>query len=160
MSRIKEGTIGVLSDTHGRMRETLLEKLAGCELIIHAGDIGNEEVLNRLRNIGEVIAVKGNVDQGLWTAGLKDAEHIDFHEHHIFVIHNLDELKRHPLPAKLDVLIYGHSHTPSTQCKDGVLYLNPGSAGPKRFNLPTSIATLRLVDGQFTPEIVFIDDEQ
>ncbi len=159
MRRIKESVIGVVSDTHGRMRDAVKEKLARCELIIHAGDIGNEAVLDQLRDISRVIAVKGNVDHGLWSAGLKEAEYIDFHEHHIFVIHNIDELNMHPSSATFDVLIYGHSHRASAQHKDGVLYLNPGSAGPKRFNLPPSIAYLHLVNGQFTPEIVPIDED-
>jgi len=159
MSGIKEGVIGVVSDTHGRMREAVVKKLARCELIIHAGDIGDEAVLDQLRGISRVIAVKGNVDHGIWSTGLKEAEYINFHEHHIFVIHNIDELERHRPPAEIDVLIYGHSHRASTRYKDGVLYLNPGSAGPKRFDLPPSIAYVQLVHGQLTAEIVPIDED-
>jgi uncharacterized protein len=159
MKEIKKSIIGVVSDTHGRMREAVVEKLARCELIIHAGDIGNEAVLGQLRDISRVVAVKGNVDHGLWSAGLNEAEYIDFHEHRIFVIHNIDELNMHPSPGKIDVFIHGHSHRASTRYQDGMLYLNPGSAGPKRFNLPPSIAYLQLVNGQLIPEIVSIDED-
>ncbi len=157
MGSSRERVIGILSDTHGRLRETVLKKLATCELIIHAGDIGTVTTLDQLQRIGKVIAVKGNVDHGSWSARLKEAEYIDFHGKTILVMHNLDDLKLHPPSANVDAVIYGHSHRASQHHKNGVLYLNPGSAGPRRFALPTTIAYLRLVDQHLIPEIIPIE---
>jgi hypothetical protein len=154
---ITERIIGVLSDTHGQLSESVLRKLAPCELIIHAGDIGNVTVLDRLETLGKVIAVKGNVDHGPWSANLKEAEYVDFYGKTLLVIHNIDDLKLHPTSANLDVVIYGHSHRASKDYKNGVLYVNPGSAGPRRFTLPTSIAYLRLIDQRLIPEIILIE---
>ena len=158
MGGITERVIGVLSDTHGRLTEAVLKKLALCELIVHAGDIGNAAILDQLRSIGKVIAVKGNIDHGSWSASLKESEYIDFYGKTILAIHNIDDLKMNPKSANIDVVIYGHSHRASKDYKDGVLYLNPGSAGPKRFGLPTSIAYLRLVDQRIIPEIILIEE--
>ena len=158
MGSIRKRVIGVLSDTHGRLREAVLKKLAHCELIIHAGDIGTVTVLDQLRRIGEVVAVKGNVDHGSWSARLKESECIDFYRKRILVVHSLDDLTMHPESANVDVVIYGHSHRASNYYNNGVLYVNPGSAGPRRFTLPTSIAYLRLVDKQFVPEIVPVEE--
>jgi uncharacterized protein len=155
---IKERVIGVLSDTHGRLRESVLAKLAHCELIIHAGDIGDVAVLAQLQRIGRVVAVKGNVDRGSWSASLNESECIDFYGKTILVIHNIDDLKMNPESGNVDVVIYGHSHRAAQGRKDGVLYVNPGSAGPRRFSLPTSIAYLRLVDQQIIPEIIPIEE--
>lgn len=156
--RIGESVIGVLSDTHGRMRESALVKLTDCELIIHAGDIGNMAILDQLRRVATVVAVKGNIDHGCWSADLNETEYIDFHENRILVVHNIEDLKMHSTSLEFDVLIYGHSHRASIQYKNGVLYLNPGSAGPNRFNLPASIAYLRLVEGRLIPEILSIEE--
>ena len=158
MGSIRKKVVGVLSDTHGLLREAVMKKLADCELIIHAGDIGTVTVLDQLERIGKVIAVKGNVDHGSWSARLKESEYVNFHGKMILVIHNIDDLKIHPQSTNLDVVIYGHSHRASTHYDNGVLYVNPGSAGPRRFTLPTSIAYLRLVDGQIIPEIILIDE--
>ena len=138
------------------MREGVLKKLAHCELIIHAGDIGTVTILDQLRSMGKVIAVKGNVDHGSWSTRLKEAECIDFYGKTILVTHNLDDLKLNPESAHVDVVIHGHSHRASKEYKQGVLYVNPGSAGPRRFTLPTSIAYLRLVDRKIIPEIILI----
>jgi len=153
-----EIVIGVLSDTHGRMRDRVLKKLARCELIIHAGDIGAATILDQLQSVGKVIAVKGNVDHGSWSARLKEQEHVDFHGKTIVIIHDLSHLQIDPKAAKVDVVIYGHSHRASKEYKHGVLYLNPGSAGPRRFALPTSIAYIRLVNQHLIPEIVTIQE--
>ena len=158
MKSIKKKVVGVLSDTHGLLREAVLKKLAYCELIIHAGDIGTVTVLDQLEKIGKVIAVKGNVDHGPWSARLKESEYINFHGKTILVIHNINDLKIHPQSTNLDVVIYGHSHRASEYYDNGVLYVNPGSAGPRRFTLPTSIAYLRLVDGQIISETIPIDE--
>lgn len=157
MSTTGARILGILSDTHGLLREAVLEKLRPCELIIHAGDIGNQTIIDQLRNVGNVIAVKGNVDWGSWSAGLKEWEYFDFHGKTIFIIHDLSHLEIDPKAAKVDVVIYGHSHRASKEYKNGVLYLNPGSAGPRRFGLPTSIAYLRLVDQHLVPDIITIE---
>lgn len=154
MGSITERVIGVLSDTHGLLSEAVLRKLAPCELIIHAGDIGNVTVLDQLKTLVRVVAVKGNVDYGAWSAHLKEAEYVDFYGKTLLVIHNIDDLKLHPTLANLDVVIYGHSHRASKDYKNGVLYVNPGSAGPRTFSLPTSIAYLRLIDQRLIPEII------
>jgi uncharacterized protein len=158
VGNVTERIIGVLSDTHGLIREGVLKKLACCELIIHAGDIGNVTVLEQLRSIGKVVAVRGNVDRGPWSANLKEAESVDLYGKTILVIHNIDDLKRYPPWPNPDVVIYGHSHRASTNYKHGTLYLNPGSAGPRRFGLPTSIAYLRLIGQHVTAEIIPIEE--
>ena len=156
---VTEGRIlGVLSDTHGLLWKAVLEKLRPCELIIHAGDIGNQTVIDQLRSMGKVIAVKGNVDRGSWSAGLKEWEYLDFHGKTIFIIHDISRLTIDPRAAKVDVVIYGHSHRALQEHKNGVLYLNPGSAGLRRFGLPVSIAHLRLADQQLIPEIITIEE--
>ena len=159
VSTTGERILGILSDTHGLLREAVLEKLRPCELIVHAGDIGNQSVIDQLRSMGNVIAVKGNVDGGSWSAGLKEWEYLDFHGETIFVIHDISRLGIDPKAAKVDVVIYGHSHRASQEYKNGLLYLNPGSAGPRRFTLPTSIAYLRLVEQQLIPEIITIEED-
>ena len=158
MSTSRERILGILSDTHGLLREAVMEKLRPCELIIHAGDIGNKTIIDQLRRMGNVIAVSGNVDRGSWSAGLKEWEYLDFHGKTIFIIHDISRLAIDPKAAKVDVVIYGHSHRASQEYKNGVLYLNPGSAGPRRFALPTSIAYLRLVDRRLIPEIITIEE--
>lgn len=150
--------VGVLSDTHGLLRPSVREKLRSCELIVHAGDIGNQAVLEQLRSIGNVVAVKGNVDKGSWTTALKEWEILKFHGKTILVIHDISRLDLGPKSLTIDVVIYGHSHRASKEYRSGVLYLNPGSAGPKRFTLPISMAYLRLVERQIIPEIVTIEE--
>jgi putative phosphoesterase len=108
--------------------------------------------------MGNVIAVRGNVDRGPWSADLKEWEYLDFHGKTIFIIHDLSHLEIDLKAAKVDVVIYGHSHIASKEYKNGVLYLNPGSAGPRRFALPASIAHLRLVDQHLIPEIITIEE--
>jgi putative phosphoesterase len=157
VSTTREKILGILSDTHGLLREAVLEKLRPCELIIHAGDIGNQVIIDQLRSIGKVVAVKGNVDRGSWSAGLKEWEYVDFHGKRIFIIHDIGRLEIDPKAAGVDVVVYGHSHRASKEHRNGVLYLNPGSAGPRRFALPPSIARLRLVDEQLIPEIINIE---
>jgi uncharacterized protein len=153
-----ERIVGVLSDTHGLLWPAVLEKLGPCELIVHAGDIGSEAVIDQLISIGKVVAVKGNVDKGSWTAGLKEWEIVDFHGKILLVIHDIAHLDWDPKSANVDAVIYGHSHRASSEHKRGVLYMNPGSAGPRRFTLPTSMAYLRLIDGQIIPEIITLED--
>lgn len=146
--------IGVISDTHGLLRESVRKKLTPCEMIIHAGDIGGPHILQDLQKIAKVIAVRGNVDRGCWGGGLNFAEFVETDRHNIYVLHNIDLLDLDPVVAKLDAVLYGHSHRPSISYRDGILFLNPGSAGPRRFSLPISMAYIRIVRGKLFPEIV------
>lgn len=136
--------IGVISDTHGLLREQVRSKLQGCDMIIHAGDVGSPSVLEELRRIAEVVAVRGNMDTGSWAGELGEMEYLNVEGKEIGVVHNIDTLDLDPAAAGIDVIIYGHSHKPAVEWKDGILYLNPGSAGPKRLHLPVSMAFLRI----------------
>jgi len=146
--------IGVISDTHGLLRESVRKKLTPCELIIHAGDIGGPHILRDLREIAKVIAVKGNVDRDYTGGHLNLAEFIETDGHNIYVIHNIDLLDIDSATAKLDAVLYGHAHLPSITYRDGILFLNPGSAGPRRFRHPVSMAYIRIVEGKLVPEII------
>jgi hypothetical protein len=151
--------IGVISDTHGLLREQARGRLQGCDLIVHAGDVGNPSVLEDLRRIAEVVAVRGNVDTGPWAADLAQTEHLAVEDRQICVVHNIETLDLDPGAAGIDVVVYGHSHKPAVDWKDGVLYLNPGSIGPKRFRLPISMAFLHIDSKEVVPEIVSLQDD-
>jgi putative phosphoesterase len=146
------GILGVISDTHGLLRPEAVDALRGSSLIIHAGDIGTPEILAQLRNIAPVKAVRGNVDTGTWAAALPKSLLIDFESHAIHVRHVLDDPM--PIPAAVGAVIYGHSHKPSIEDRGRVLYLNPGSAGPRRFRLPVTVARMSVVEGALTAQIV------
>ena len=134
--------VGVISDTHGLMRAEALRALAGAELIIHAGDIGKTEALDALRALAPVVAVRGNNDREAWAQTIAETEIIELGEAKLYVLHALQELTLDPAAYGFDVVVSGHSHRPSVERRDGVLYLNPGSAGPRRFKLPVSVARL------------------
>jgi len=136
--------IGVISDTHGLMRPEALRALRGSELIIHAGDVGDPEILDALGGIAPVIAVRGNIDKGAWADKLPETEWIERESAAIYVLHDVNQLDLNPAAAGLSAVISGHSHKPSICTRDGVLYLNPGSAGPRRFKLPITVALLRV----------------
>ncbi|MBA1337178.1 MAG: putative phosphoesterase [Firmicutes bacterium] len=136
--------IGVISDTHGLLREEAVQALRGVDLIIHAGDIGSEEVIRELRKIAPVIAVRGNCDRDQWAKAYPKTEYVEIDDTRIYVLHELNWLNIDPKGAGINIVISGHSHRPKEEKKDGVLYLNPGSAGPRRFNLPVSVARLTL----------------
>jgi putative phosphoesterase len=140
--------IGVISDTHGLLRPEALTALAGSAFIIHAGDVGDPVVLLRLRDIAPAVAVRGNVDRQPWAAGLPATRLVEVEGHAIYVLHDLAALDIDPAAANVAVVISGHTHRPRIEEKGGVLYLNPGSAGPRRFDLPTTVARLTLVDGR------------
>ncbi|MCP4319315.1 MAG: metallophosphoesterase family protein [Hyphomicrobiales bacterium] len=142
--------VGVISDTHGLLRPEALACLQGSELIIHAGDIGPKDILDRLGEIAPVTAVRGNVDSDSWHANLATDEVIELNGRFIYVNHDLGELDLNPAPAGFDVVISGHSHKPGVSEKDSILYLNPGSAGPRRFSLPVSLATLLVTNSAVT----------
>lgn len=146
--------IGVLSDTHGLLREEVVNRLRPCDLICHAGDIGSPSILAELRALAPVVAVRGNVDTGSWANELSLEEYMDVEGRRICLVHDLGTLSLDPVSAGFDIVIYGHSHKPIIQHKSGILYLNPGSAGPKRFRLPVSMAILSLEDEAISPEII------
>ena len=146
--------IGVISDTHGLIRQEALEALKESELIVHAGDIGNPQVIERLRTIAPVVAVRGNMDNGQWVESLPKYDIVQVAESWLYVIHDLGDLDLDPLAAGFSAVIYGHSHRPSIQLHRGVLLINPGSAGPRRFDLPVSVALISLQDGILEPRLI------
>jgi uncharacterized protein len=146
--------IGVISDTHGLLRAEAVESLRGAELILHAGDIGSPDVIPSLESLAPVIAVRGNCDQGSWAEVLPLRRSIEVGEVSILVLHDRKELKLLPPETAVQVVVSGHSHVPSLAEEDGVLYLNPGSAGAKRFKLPVSVALLKVQGAQVKAEIV------
>jgi putative phosphoesterase len=146
--------IGIISDTHGLLRPEAVERLAGVDHIIHAGDIGRPDVIAELRRIAPVTAVRGNVDRDEWAAGYPQTELVKLGGRFFYVLHNLAELDVDPTAAGIDVVVSGHSHQPKIETVDGVVYLNPGSAGPRRFSLPIALATLDLGGNAIRPRIL------
>ena len=145
--------IGVISDTHGLLRPEAKQHLSGVAHIIHAGDIGRPEIITALRQIAPVIAIKGNVDTAAWAARYPVTRTIRLGERSIHVLHDIHDLKLDPRARGIDVVISGHSHRARIETVDGVLYLNPGSAGPRRFNLPVTLAMLEVTKGGMRPAI-------
>ena len=148
-------SIGLISDTHGLLREEALRALEGTELIIHAGDVGKLEIIETLKTIAPVVAVRGNVDTEPWAAALPETEVVETKSATIFVLHDVHALDLNPAAAGFHIVISGHSHKPERTEHDGVLYINPGSAGPRRFQLPVTIARLDLA--QIPWKVDFID---
>lgn len=149
--------IGLISDTHGLIREEALAFLWGCERIIHAGDIGGPEVLTALDSIAPVVAVRGNNDTGAWADALPEVLQLQMESASIYVLHDMAQLDLAPLPEGVNVVICGHSHRPVVQRREGVIYVNPGSAGPRRFNLPISVGELIIKKNAVTPRIISLD---
>jgi putative phosphoesterase len=147
-------TIGVISDTHGLLRPEAAELLRGSEHIIHAGDIGSPEIIPALERIAPVTAIRGNIDTQAWTRRFPETEVAELAGLHIYVIHDLNALDLDPKAAGFAAVISGHSHQPKQDIKDGVLYFNPGSAGPRRFTLPISVGKLEIVDGMINATIL------
>lgn len=147
-------SIGILSDTHGLIRPEALAALRGCELIVHAGDIGRPEVLDELRRLAPVAAIRGNVDRGAWAKDLPEQETVRIDGLNLYILHNLKDLAFDPRAAGFRAVISGHSHQPKLEEKHGVLYFNPGSAGPRRFKLPITVGRLLFADGELRGEIV------
>ncbi|AHY56894.1 metallophosphoesterase family protein [Bradyrhizobium japonicum] len=144
--------IGIISDTHGLLRPEAERGLAGVDHIIHAGDIGRPEIVDALRQIAPVTAIRGNVDNGEWAREYPDTNLVRLAGKSIYVLHDLKSL-RADARAGIDVIVSGHSHVPKIDTVDGVLYLNPGSAGRRRFQLPITLATLEITPGGMRPEI-------
>ncbi|SFH66778.1 metallophosphoesterase family protein [Bradyrhizobium sp. Gha] len=144
--------IGIISDTHGLLRPEAERGLTGVDHIIHAGDIGRPEIVDALRRIAPVTAIRGNVDSGEWARDYPDTNLVRLAGKSIYVLHDLKTLKVDP-GGRIDVIVSGHSHVPKIDTVGGVLYVNPGSAGPRRFKLPITLATLELTPDGMRPEI-------
>jgi uncharacterized protein len=150
--------IGLISDTHGLLRDEAVEALRGSELILHAGDVGKLEILEELRKIAPVVAVRGNVDKSPWAQALPETAVAEAGSVLIYILHDVYTLDLNPVVSGFHIVVSGHSHKPGKTERDGVLYINPGSAGPRRFQLPVTVALLRL---ERTPyEVEFVDLEQ
>jgi len=144
----------VISDTHALVRDEALAALRGSDLIVHAGDIGGPDVLDALRAIAPVYAVRGNNDRDAWGRTLPHTEVVEVGGHLLYLVHDIADLDVDPAAAGFAAVIYGHSHKPVAERRDGVLFLNPGSAGPRRFRLPIAVARLRVTRDTLEPEIV------
>ena len=153
----KTATLGVIADTHGLLRPSAVAALKGCSAIVHAGDIGRAELLDQLEVIAPVTAVRGNVDLK-WARSLPDTADRVIAGLRIYVLHDLKELDFDPRAAGFDVVISGHSHRPNVERRDGVLYVNPGSAGPRRFRLPVAVARIQVSGSSVEASIVQIED--
>lgn len=149
--------VGVISDTHGLLRPEAMEALRGSDLIVHAGDVGDPEILDRLAGIAPVTAVRGNVDRGAWALDLPETATIELDGVRLYVIHDIAALDVSAPGARIDVVIFGHSHVPSIDRRDGRWYFNPGSAGPRRFRLPMSVGRLTVAGGEAAPAILELE---
>ncbi len=146
--------IGLISDTHGLVRPQALDALRGVDLLIHAGDIGKAEVLDALKRIAPLHAIKGNNDRGAWVKRLPDTMILTVGGVKVYLIHDVHELSFEPSKHGIAVVISGHSHKPSIVERDGVLFVNPGSAGPRRFKLPVAVGKLRIADRKMRAAII------
>lgn len=156
--KVKAGSfVGVISDTHGLVRAGAVEALKGSGLIIHAGDVGGPEVLEELGRVAPVVAVRGNNDRGAWADALPEYEAVEIDGAFVYVLHDLKELDIAPAAAGFRVVVSGHSHKPLAEERRGVLYLNPGSAGPRRFKLPVTVARMKINGADVNAEIIHLD---
>ena len=150
--------IGLISDTHGLLRQEALVALAGSDLIIHAGDIGNSKIIEQLRAVAPVVAVRGNIDKGAWASQLPMTAVVQAGSALIYVLHDIQQLDLDPVAAEFNIVISGHSHKPGRTEHAGVIYVNPGSAGPRRFQLPITVARLKLVRFPWTVDFIDLTD--
>ncbi|MGC9332604.1 MAG: metallophosphoesterase family protein [Anaerolineae bacterium] len=148
--------VGVLSDTHGLVRPALARALAGCDLIVHAGDVGKVAVLEALRKVAPVVAVRGNMDFGPWAQALHLTEVVTVGDALLYVLHDLEKLDLDPAAAGLNAVISGHTHLPAIGWRKGILFINPGSAGPSRHGLPASVVLLQVEGKALTTRLVII----
>jgi uncharacterized protein len=146
--------LGVISDTHGLMRPQALAALQGCDLIIHAGDVGSTDVIKELSGVAPTCVVRGNVDTGSWATALPMTEFVEIGGRRFYVLHEISQLDFDPADLSCAAVVYGHSHQPSIETREGVLFLNPGSAGPRRFKLPVTVARIDLSGPRMRPKIV------
>jgi uncharacterized protein len=143
---VGQKVIGLVSDTHGLLRPEAIKALTGADLILHAGDIGTREVLERLQSLAPVVAVRGNNDRGDWANAIPERQVTQVGSVSIYMLHDLNEIDVNPVAADFQVVVSGHTHQPLIERREGVLFVNPGSAGPRRFRLPVSVARL-VIDG-------------
>ncbi len=149
--------VGLISDTHGLLRPEALDFLRGSDFIVHAGDIGDPGIVTELARLAPVVAVRGNIDQGDWAQSIPATEVFEVGGAAVlYVLHNIDDLNLDPAAAGFHAVVYGHSHQPGVRWKDGVLYVNPGSAGPRRFSLPISVGRLLVDAGTVSAELIEI----
>jgi putative phosphoesterase len=149
--------VGVISDTHGLLRAEAVATLSGVEHILHAGDVGDARILDELREIAPVTAIRGNIDQWGECAELPATDVVELEGRLFYLVHSVADLDINPVVAGVAAVISGHSHKPSVEVRNGVTYLNPGSAGPRRFNLPVTVALMTLDEGGVSARIVPID---
>jgi uncharacterized protein len=149
--------VGVISDTHGLLRPEALDMLRGSEHIIHAGDIGAPEIVPALEKIAPVTAIRGNVDHQAWCRKFHEAEVVELAGFHIYILHDVNALDLNPKAAGFAAVISGHSHKPGQEMKDGVLYFNPGSAGPRRFKLPITVGRLEISGGKLAATVLSLE---
>ena len=149
--------IGVISDTHGLLRPEAVKALRGSEYIIHAGDVGDAKILEQLTEIAPLTVVRGNVDTQSWAKGIPPTNALEAGGISIYVLHILEKLDLKPEAGGFGVVVYGHSHVPKAEMKNGVLFFNPGSAGPRRFALPVTIGRLKIFGARITSSIVELD---
>ena len=153
-SKNSRTTIGIISDTHGLLRPEAITALRDSHLIIHAGDIGKPEVLAELETIAPIIAIKGNNDLGPWAKAIPTTQSTTIGGHQIFVIHDVKQYEFDPIHAPFTIIISGHSHKPTVTEQNGILFLNPGSAGPRRFTLPITVARLYIQGPRLSHEFI------
>jgi uncharacterized protein len=149
--------VGVISDTHGLLRPEAVEMLRGSEHIIHAGDIGAPEIIPALEKLAPVTAIRGNVDQMAWCRKFSETEVVELAGIHIYIIHDVNAMDLNPKAAGFAAVISGHSHKPHQETKDGVLYFNPGSAGPRRFKLPITVGRLEISGGRLAATVLSLE---
>jgi len=145
--------VGLISDTHGLLRAQAVAALRGCDHIVHGGDIGDPGILDALRELAPLTVVRGNNDREAWADGIAETELVEFAGVQLYAIHDLSQLGIDPAAAGVRVVVSGHSHKPKIEERGGVLYVNPGSAGPRRFRLPVAVAELRIDGGAVTARI-------
>ena len=150
----REIIAGVISDTHGLLRPEAIDALRGCDIIIHAGDVGKPEVIEQLGGVAPTFAVRGNIDKGNWAARLPMTQRVEVGTLRFFVLHEIACLDLDPAAAGFAAVVFGHSHRPTIETRGGVLFLNPGSAGPRRFTLPITVARIRVSGQRLHPDIV------
>jgi putative phosphoesterase len=147
-------SVGVISDTHGLLRPQAVEALRGSDLIVHAGDVGDARVLEQLSGMAPTFAVRGNVDTSAWARSLPMMDVVEAGELQLYVLHDLASLDLDPVAAGFAAVIFGHTHRPGADLRDGVLFLNPGSAGPRRFTLPVTVARLEVAGARLSHQII------
>lgn len=151
-------TVGVISDTHGLLRPSAVAALDGSDVILHAGDVGGQDILDALAEIAPVHVVRGNTDHGLWAEALPRTEVVSLDGAIIYMVHDIEDLDLDPAAAEFDMVVYGHSHQPDVTTRDGVVYFNPGAAGHRRFSLPVTVGRMPIgPSGVGDPEIVHIE---